>query len=296
MNKVFLITLLCIFSCTKEEITFREFPRIKTLAVSNITDESVTFHADLISSPVPIIDHGFLWIENGSPIFDNSDRLSLGPLSTSGLFEAVCDSGMEKGKKYFVRSYVITEANIVYSNIVEFISQGSKSPVLTDFYPSLASWGDTITLVGNNLSSVPSKTLVKFNSALATVVNASPDMLRVKVPYDILEELSKLSIASTGSSSGTVSVLDKNFQLKKPVVELVNPSSGAPNSTIVIHGKFLSSSRIRVFFNDKPALLTNLTVEAITCKVPDGLPAGPVQLKIVTGNGGLFTITSFEVI
>jgi hypothetical protein len=91
-------------------------------------------------------------------------------------------------------------------------------------------------------------------------------------------------------------VLDKNFQLKKPVVESVNLPSGAANSTIVIHGKFLSSSRIRVYVNDQPALLTNLTVDAITCKVPEGLPAGQVQLKIVTGNGGLFTITSFEVI
>ncbi len=296
MNKVTIIFFLLFFvSCTTEEITTRPYPRLRTLGVTNITSLGVTFHAEIISTGADIIDHGFLWLDQSSPTFDNGDRISLGPRATSGHFESLCERGMAKGKKYYVRSFVVTADNIVYSYPVEFVSQGSKPPMMTDFYPSLASWGDTITLVGQNLSSVPAKTLVKFNGAQATVTSATSTELKVKVPYEILDELTRISISAAGVTTD-VSTVPKDFQLQAPSIEAITPSSGDVNTTVVITGKFLNSTRVAVYFNNRAASITNLKVGSITCTVPPLLPAGQTQLKVVTGNGNLFTTNSFEIL
>src|SRR5688572_30195781 len=200
MKKIIAIFfLLVFFSCTTEEITIRPYPRIKTSEVTNITSDGATFHGEVISASTNILDHGFLWLDQSSPTLENADKISLGSKATLGPFDALCERGLTKGKKYYVRSYVVTGDNTVYSYPVEFISQGSKPPVLTDFYPALASWGDTITLVGNNLSSVTSQTLVKFNSAAATIAGASSTEIKVKVPYEISDEATRISISAVGA-------------------------------------------------------------------------------------------------
>jgi hypothetical protein len=288
------LIIIC-FSCTTEEITTRPYPRLRTLEVTNVTNESVTFHGEVISSSQDILDHGFLWLDSGSPTFDNSEKISLGSKAAPGPFEAVCEWGMEKGKKYFVRSYAVSDDNVVYSNPVEFVSQGSKPPALTDFYPSQATWGDTITLVGNNFSVVRANSIVKFNGQQAIITSASNANLKVTVPYAILDESATISVSST-ENQGTPSTLPKNFQLKSPIIESVSPSSGTVNTTIVIGGKFLGSTRVQVFFNNKPASITNLTVNSITCIIPTDLPTGQAELKVVTGNGGLLTTTTIEIL
>jgi hypothetical protein len=285
--------VLMLFSCTDEEVTSRQFPRLKTTKVTDINGTGAMFHADMLSSPAPISDHGFLWHDQTSPLFENADRISLGPLTSPGPFTSLCERGLSKGKKYYVRGYVISEGNIVYGNVLEFTSMGSKPPVLTDFSPKVASWGDTITLTGQHFSVSPTKNAVKFGPSTATFISAASDMIRVKVPYDIHDEFTSISIVESGT--GHISTVSSDFQLQTPVITSVTPSSAATETIVVIKGKFLASTKKLVYFNDVRALITNSTLTTITCEVPAGLPPGMVILKVITGNGNLFTTTSFEI-
>lgn len=289
------ITLLIVslFSCSGEELTLRPFPRVKTQSVTNITNTGGIFHADMLSSPVPVSDHGFLWLEQSSPIFENADRISLGPKTAPGPFEALCERGLTKGKKYYVRGYLVSENKVVYGNTVEFVSMGSKPPVLADFNPKIASWGDTITLTGESFSTMSAKSIIKFNAATATFVSASTNVIRVKVPYDLPEEFSTISLSTPGNPN--TSTLPTNFQLKIPVIESVTPPAALPGETVVIKGKFMASTKISVYFKNSLAPITNLSLNTITCKVPESLSSGFVTLKLETGNGNLYTTTTFEV-
>ena len=285
--------IMLLASCTEEEVTSREFARVKTSEVTDINGTGATFHAVIPSSPVSVSDHGFLWHDQTSPLFENADRISLGPISELGPFNALCERGLSKGKKYYVRGYAVSEDNIVYGNVVEFTSMGSKPPVLSDFSPKVASWGDTITITGQNFSVSSTKNVVKFDASTAIFIDASSDIIRVKVPYDIHNELATISIVESGT--GHTSTLPTNFQLLAPIITSVTPSPAATETTVVIEGKYLGSTKKRVFFNAKEGTIVNTTLTSITCNVPADLPSGFVTLKVITGNGNLFTTTSFEI-
>jgi hypothetical protein len=173
------------------------------------------------------------------------------------------------------------------------MSMGSKPPALVDFSPKVASWGDTITLTGANFSVSSTKNVVKFDASTAIFVNASSDMIRVKVPYDIHNEFTSISIVESGT--GITSTLSTDFQLRAPEITSVAPSPASPGAIVVIKGNFLGSTKRLVYFNAVRASITNTTQNTITCEVPAGLPSGLVALKVITGNDNLFTTTSFEI-
>ena len=294
MKKIVALSIMILFgSCTEEEVTSREFARVKTSAVTDINGTGATFQAIVATAPVAVSDHGFLWHDQTSPLFENADRISLGPVSQLGPYEALCERGLSKGKKYYVRGYAVSENSIVYGNVVEFTSMGSKPPVLLDFNPKVASWGDTIILSGQNFSVSSTKNVVKFDASTAIFIAATSDFIRVKVPYDIQNEFTSISIVESGT--GHTSTLPTDFRLLAPIITSITPSSAATETTVVIEGKFFGSTKKRVFFNAAAATITNTTLSSITCKVPPGLLPGLVTVKVITGNDNLFATTSFEI-
>ena len=96
-NIIVVSTVFVFLACTEEQITSREFPRVKTDYVTDINGTGATFRADMVSSPGPVSDHGFLWHDQSSPLFENADRISLGPKLTAGAFESL--GGKPVGEK-----------------------------------------------------------------------------------------------------------------------------------------------------------------------------------------------------
>lgn len=286
-----IIALAIIGSCTKEEITPRSYPRVKTLEVTNITSGGASFSAEIVYTSVPVVDHGFLWSEYSDALFSNSDKISLGSKSGTGRFEAQCDRSLLEGKTYYVRGYAISDDHKVYGDVVTFVSLGSKAPSIKDFYPSLAIWDDTVTIVGENFSSVLSNNVIKFNELQANVFKASKDTLHVKVPYDLMEEFSSISV----SLAGNVSTLQKKFQLRAPILLSFNPSSGTAGSIVTITGKYIQTSKAKIYFNNVEGTLIPGASNSLQCKVPANLPAGNVEVKVVTGSGNLFDTLPFEI-
>lgn len=266
------------------------------LSVSDVTPTGAKFHAEIQTlNGESIIDHGFLVLDNTSPTLANSDRISLGPVSQPALAEALCERGMTKGKEYYVRFYVLTNSITVYSNVVSFTSQGSKPPVFHNFEPALGTWGDTITITGENFSTNPSKTRVLFDNADAAVIGATSTSLKVRAPFGILNEFANISVQSTGvpGQSATVS---KQFQLRPPVIDSFSATTASPGEEVKIFGRYLSSPRVLVYFNDESAPILALSTNSITCRVPGNLSAGEVEVKVFTGNGNLFAISGFEIV
>lgn len=286
-----IVVLAIIGSCTKEEVTPRSYPRVNTLEVSNITSQGASFFAEIIYTSVPIQDHGFLWSDRSDVLFSNSDKISLGPKNGTGPFEAQCDRSLQGGKTYYVRGYAISEDHMVYGAVVKFVSLGSKAPLVKDFYPALATWDDTVTVVGENFSSVLSNNVIKFNEVEGSVLKAAGDTLHIKVPYGLIEEFSSVSV----SRAGNVSTLEKKFQLRAPILASISPSSGTAGTNVIVSGQYIKSLNTKIYFNDIEATIVSGSSNSFQCKLPTNLPSGIIEVKLVTGSGNLFDTLPFEV-
>lgn len=286
-----IVALAIIGSCTKEEVTPRSYPRVNTLEVSNITSGGALLSAEIVYSSVQIVDHGFLWSDRSDALFSNSDKISLGPANGPGKFQANCERSLAAQKTYYVRGYAISEDHSVYGDIVTFVSLGSKAPVMKDFSPTLASWDDTVTVTGENFSTVPYNNIVKFDNIEASVLKATESTLEVKVPYQLAEEFSSISV----SLSGNVSKLEKKFQLRAPILSSISPSSGTSGSNVTIAGQYIKSQNTKIYFNNVPATIVQWGTNSVQCKAPAGLPAGILEVRVVTGLGNLSDTLPFEI-
>jgi len=288
----FIILLTLFLGCTEEEVTSRVYPRVNTVEVSNITSEGATFKGEIIFSSVEIKDHGFVWSAGTSLLLQYANKISLGPKAGTGVFQATGDRSLEQGKKYYVKAYAISEDFIVYGKTVEFISLGSKAPVIKDFFPVTGTWGDTITVVGENFSDDNSINKVKFGEASGRVVRSGKDTLRVEVPNNLTTESSNLSVTIFGNVANFSS---KAFTLKAPVIESISPMEGAPGSTVTLTGKFFNGSLTKVYFNGIEGIFATGNHNQITVRLPSSLSPGPVEVKVVTGPGSMSDVTSFTV-
>src|SRR5260221_13120373 len=87
MNRfAFYCLALILSSCTKETITNREYPRVTTMEVTNISSAQAVFHGDLFFTSVALTDYGFVWSNNSFPNINTSPRRSLRSTTPPGTF------------------------------------------------------------------------------------------------------------------------------------------------------------------------------------------------------------------
>lgn len=288
-NYIFM-ALTFFFGCTKEEVTPRIYPRVSTIEAFDITSAGASFKGEITFSSVEIKDHGFVWSDSNSPTLGTANKISIGPGTGTGDFEIQCDRSLQEGRKYYLRAYALSEDFIVYGNTVEFVSLGGKAPVVKNFYPSIGTWSDTITLVGENFSDENRTNIVKFGDDNASVVRANKDTLFVKVPDVLTKDLTTITVSVAGNSTN----IEKQFQLRAPVIESVTPDLGLSGTKVVIKGKYLLGFATEIFFGEIEAAPLSWSGTQIECLVPN-MPNGAVALKVQTGTGNLFATSPFKI-
>lgn len=290
-NLVQIFCLLLLVTCTEEETTPRKYPRVRTNPVSNITSQGALFRGEIYFSPGKIMDHGFIWSTSKALTISFSERISLGGAEGLGIFEILAERSLAEGKKYYVKAYAQTVTHLVYGEVVEFVSLGSKAPVLSKIQPTIGTWGDSVTLIGLNFSSIISSNKVAFGSQEAQIIYANQDTLKAIVPSGLVKDKSDVSV----SFDGNVSLLGNAFELIPPIINSISPSEGSSKIPIQILGDYYNPSNTKVFFGPKEAKINLVTKNNINCEVPTGLPSGVIQVKVQTGEGILFTTEAFLV-
>lgn len=293
--KPLIVILFVVFSiaisCTKEEATPRNYPRVETGAVRDVSEAGALFSGEITYSTVPIKDHGFVWstVANFEP--DQADVLSLGEKSETGTFTAACTYALEKGKTYYVRAYAKSGQHSVYGDAHTFMSMGSQPPQISDFSPKEATWDDEIVLTGKNLSAIKSNLHVKFGTVDAFVVQSSEHEVTVKVPYTLNQKESTIAL----SLAGHTSTFTEKFVLRSPVIHSVSPVAAEPGVDVTISGQWLNASAVKVYFGDLSADLKFVSKDKVICIVPSGAGPGDVQVSLRTGEGNLVDDIMFEV-
>lgn len=219
--------------CNKHEVTSRNYPRIKTLEVSDISENGAHFNAEIIfRGDFEILHYGFVWSENNNPNLEGSDKVIYSENIQSNIFSATISSTLKEGVSYFVRSFVQTEDYVVYGNNIEFMSLGSNAPKILSFSPKMGTWGDSIRIIGKNFSYVKDNNKVLMGEISAEVLSASDSVITIKIPSVKNENIVRVSV----SIAGNVSISKEDFTYIIPEITSIAPLIGTFNDTIIING------------------------------------------------------------
>lgn len=119
---VFLSLLLFgLTTCQKDEVATRDYPRVYTLAVSEITASGAKFSAEIISgNPSEIIEYGFTWSEfSTAPKMDVDNNVDIKGSITGNSFSSNVQT-LTNDKAYYVRSFIKTSDLLIYGRVVTF--------------------------------------------------------------------------------------------------------------------------------------------------------------------------------
>ena len=223
MKTINLISLLVLsillWRCQKDlEIQPKEFPFVITNDATQIDSTGVTFNAKILDfGKEEIIDFGFTWksqrgeyicsLKESGNIKDFSFRIS---------------SDLNNGEGVGYRAFVKTRKNTVYANTINFVSKGSKKPVIKDFYPKEGYDSTKVTIIGSNFSYNPGNNHVIINGLEVRLIQSSNDSLVFIMPENNLNGAAEI-VVQVGDTK--VAAKEK-FQITGPVITDISINEG----------------------------------------------------------------------
>jgi len=227
--------LLTLAGCEDEPVQ-RDYPKIRTLEVTNITGNGATFIAEVIQEgTAPIAEHGFTW-SLFTPDMTSDERIYLGSFSGTGRFEAEISTALKEGLTYEVCAFVKAGDYTVYGDKVKFMSLGSGAPEIIDFMPKSAGWGDTVTITGRKFSHLNSTNKIIIENQECSPFVSSDTLLKFAIPPTITKPLNSISVSIQGNVATTVYELI----FIPPTVNGFNPVAGYWGDTVTFTGRCLT--------------------------------------------------------
>ena len=152
-NYAILSLVILLFACEDAGIVPKDYPYLLTKEPSNLTENSISFNAEVISlGDAEVTEYGFIW-STEDPTLTRGNKIAITTPIGVEEYTAEADFGLIKDQEQFVRAYLITEDQKVLGNVVSFISNGTKAPLITSFEPKSGYLGDKVKITGENFLS-----------------------------------------------------------------------------------------------------------------------------------------------
>jgi len=271
---ILLMSLLWLLvKCDGDEVTSRNYPRIKTLPVTEINSEGARFRAEIIfRGNFEIIEYGFVWGQSQNPTKENSDRVIYSENIQSTNFSKTIETTLKEGNSYFVRAFVETNNFTVYGENVAFTSLGSGAPSVSLLNPQNGYRGDTIEIIGSHFSYI--KNDVSFNDVKAEVILNSDTSLFVIVPDCVTKEEIEISVSVTGNKS----ISPQKFNLHFPRILDFTPKSGNNSDIIEIYGQGFQPDKVEIYFGFAvQATIVESTHSYLKVQLPPNIPESGIN-------------------
>lgn len=186
----------------------------------------------------------------------------------------------------------VTARDVLSNRTITFpLTVADNSPYISSISPanSVLVPGQTVTLNGENFSSVPNSNVVTFNSVRANVIQASATQLQVTVPVGAFSGF--INVSSEGrKGSGFPFVIT-------PVLDNVIPNEANENDLITLTGQHFSTDNPAhnvAFFGSQPASIPiNVTNNSMQVRVPGNLTSD-IQVSVRV-KGQLSNFRDFDV-
>ncbi|MEM8897991.1 MAG: kelch repeat-containing protein [Bacteroidota bacterium] len=168
-------------SCQKAAINPSSTPFVITKEVTEITDSTVTFYAELFNSNnTSTLEYGFVW-DFTDPTLSSPYKVTLAPTPNAGDFSATVDYGLFKDRNQIVRAFVISDDYSVLGNQQSFVSNGVGSIRIESFEPTSAYVNSQVKItVSDTLNSSAVKVIIADKEAGIDSIVANE--LYVRVP------------------------------------------------------------------------------------------------------------------
>ncbi|MGB3923849.1 MAG: IPT/TIG domain-containing protein [Bacteroidales bacterium] len=279
---------LFLSGCEDERVP-REYPRVRTLEVTGITEEGALFSAEIYDAGnVEITEHGFTWSFT-EPSVSSDERIYLGGFSGTGRFEAEISTALAEGVTYEVCAFVKAGEYTVYGEKIKFISLGSKAPVVTGFSPLSAGWGDTITVTGEKFSHRNITNRIYIDEKACNPFYSSDTLLRFVLPIEVEKTSNSLSV----SIMGNIATANEKLLLITPEFYDYSPYEVLWGDTVTFTGHHLG---LIGYYPGDGMLLNGLIRSGVACRSPGEVSfVIPGQLEEVSStvsiNYGPFSYT-----
>jgi N-acetylneuraminic acid mutarotase len=225
---------LLLAGCEDEPVQ-RDYPRVRTLEVTNITADGATFVAEVFDEGnLGITEHGFTW-SLSEPSVLSDERVYLGGFSGTGRFEAEISTALAEGASYVVCAFVKAGEYTVYGENIKFMSLGSGAPVIMGFSPVSAGWGDTITVTGTKFSHRNITNRIYIDEWPCNPFYSSDTLLRFVLPVEVVKPQNSLSV----NILGNVATTDGKLILINPGFYGYSPSEGRWGDSVTFTGHHL---------------------------------------------------------
>jgi len=238
---IFIVSIIIFGSCQKEKFADKGFPILLTKDVTNITDTGVVFNCEIQNlNEDKLKEVGFIWGLNSEFSLDNLDIdiYKFEEIENKSNFEVSINSGLIADTTYYVRCYAITDKNVVYGNIVSFVAKGSNLPEILDFYPKLATFGDTVTVVGTNFSKFMDIKVGNLKYKTLQILELTDSVFKFVVPSNLYSEVGVPIILKLGNKEVSS---NNNFDLIEPIIESVSPTAGNYKTIVTIKGNYFNA-------------------------------------------------------
>ncbi len=225
-------TILTFISCT-DEITQREYARVKTLEVDNISSSGARLNAKIISEGNgDIIEHGFVWDKLPNPTIGYSEKVVLQENIITGEFSVNITTTLLEGTQYFVRAFSKSDEYLVYGKNIKFSSLGSVAPKINNFEPKTGTFRDTIKISGKNFSYVKDNNKVFFKEIQSEIISSNDSLIMCIVPEGIADKSVLISV----TLANQISKAEDQFKMISPELTSIDPILGTFGDTINISG------------------------------------------------------------
>lgn len=274
-----LMALFFLTTCQKEENAIMEYPRLINLYVTEINASGAVFNTEVIAGNLDdVIEYGFVWNTTDDPKYGFPDKKIITGVLKGKIFSAQIHSALKTGERYYVRAYIKTERFLVYGEPVPFISLGSEAPIITDFSPKTASWGDTIKIVGKNFRYKSNGNNVQFGNIPAPVLSSTDTTIQVVVPSEMNLEKVNLSVSIVGNTAKS----EKQFAYLVPQISDIHPLSATFKDTVYIHGInfFRNITDNKVNFSGVNASIVFASRTLLKVLVPVNLAVNQAKISI----------------
>lgn len=285
-----LSVLLLILPGCEDDPVARDYPRVRTLGVIDISPDGATFKAEIYDQGnAQISEHGFAWALSISNI-EYGNTVLLGALDTTNRFSANISSSLIKDRRYYVAAFIKSGEYTVYGNVVEFDSQGSHGPEITGFSPERAICGDTIKVRGRFFSTTRGQNNVTLGNVTATVCDPVSDtLLYVLVPFNVSGSENLISVEISGTRT---TYTEKPLIIDLPQIESLSPAQARWGDTITLSFRYLKKTDNIQFFLGQNRMVTAGSYDGKTVSLIVPYEASlPVMDLAVYANDTRFTFS-----
>ena len=279
-----IVISLMYLSCKKDFVKSDYIgPYVVTNDILAITDTGITITGKIISigTENELTDHGFIWSTSPGNLKMGyqTNYVSLGSSGEVKDFTANIDQDIFKGTTYYICSYATTKKLTTYGNVLQFVSNGSKTAKVRYFTPEKAIWNDTLLIYCENLSNVASSNKLFINGLQVSVSSSKNNVLKYKIAEPLADgDSATLSV----ELSGTKYTIAKKLAIKYPEILSVSSLFVQPKEEIEIKLNYESynylNNKIRI---DSTLLQYNLTTNKYI--IPFNIARGYHKLSVEIG-------------